>query len=313
MRSDIAKVVVERPRVGGGGAPGKHHTRAIDWKRTLEEGREEESFTRETIRRKWKEGYSGKTSSDFLSPIRGFLQKSIGRRWDDVYSEVSKFLKPTSVMQRHVLEHLRDYVRMDIVSDDNDWLIDTKGCYVRPLSSSIFPTFYVRPSDGTLQLANPDKEPPREIVVPRNSFHYLRRLPDLSVDNEIPDVQKKYHKRDGIWYRLEFSVAPVLKTKGGWIVCGRLVSYVDLCELRRQNNLLTFMACPGYATEPVFDVWEKRRTDSRTVAQDEYEKIEKGKIDRFSPYANHWLRGGLFYCSAKFQVGKKEKRREGLV
>lgn len=317
MRSDIAKVVVERPRTGGGGAPGKNHRRAGDWKRLKEECRTEESITRETIRGKWREGFSGKSLNDFLSPVRGFLRKSLGRRWDDVYSEISTFLKPTSVMQRHVLEHVRDYVRTDIVSDEHGHLVDSKGCHVRVSYYRQAPTFYVRPADGTLQLASHMTPDPAVMVVPRREIGWglarRRKAYDPFDRDEIPNIDKKYHKKDGIWYRLEFSIVPIEGPSSKWIVNGKLVSYEDLCQLRRQDNLQTFMACPGFATLPVYDVWEKRRTDSRVVAQDEYWKAKAGKLERFSTYGRHWRSGGLLYCSAKIQVGKREKKREGLV
>jgi len=49
--------------------------------------------------------------TDNLEPLVRFLQQNVGRRWDDVYAELSQQLDRSTVTGLHVFQHLEDFVR----------------------------------------------------------------------------------------------------------------------------------------------------------------------------------------------------------
>lgn len=98
MREDMAKVIVERPRVGGR-PPRKGRAVAL-----------EDLPQQEGMRRRHR-GFPGrKQLNETLNPLARYLDKQVGRPWDKVYAEICRRLKPTSTVQQHVRDHLADFV-----------------------------------------------------------------------------------------------------------------------------------------------------------------------------------------------------------
>jgi hypothetical protein len=105
MRSDISKVIVERPKYkpyGFGYDKGmKRRQQGVD---------PDDLPSRVSIREK---GRNQKFSTDYLTPIERFLGKNVGKPWDNVYSEIREQLNPTTTMQYHVLQHIPDFVELN--------------------------------------------------------------------------------------------------------------------------------------------------------------------------------------------------------
>src|SRR5713101_6420275 len=98
MREDMPKVIVERPRRGGGRA---RSGRA----RPFEDLPGKEGMGRRyVLSGDWKE------LNENLAPLRRFLERQVGRPWDKVYSEIAERLRVDSTVQQHVRDHLRDFV-----------------------------------------------------------------------------------------------------------------------------------------------------------------------------------------------------------
>src|SRR5207248_1341270 len=117
MRSDMKKVVTERPRSGGGVKTPKGEKRA--WQRHALD----ELPKREQIRAKWDRGPGGKVFTDVLGPLYRFLLKQVGRPWDAVYSEVAQHLPKTSLQNQHIYTHLWEFVEKNVI------LVDGVACY----------------------------------------------------------------------------------------------------------------------------------------------------------------------------------------
>jgi hypothetical protein len=139
MRADMFKVIVERPRWGAGHAPpvklkkDKDRHKQIGLKR---HAKEQAAYT--------------KSLNENLAPLVRFIQRRVGRRWDDVFSEICAGLDTGSTVKMHVREHLPDFVLRisygrygELLHEGREVLPDRRNRH--------WPEFYVDPDDGVLK------------------------------------------------------------------------------------------------------------------------------------------------------------------
>jgi hypothetical protein len=94
-----------------------------------------------------------KDFSDFLTPLRSFLQTNVGRQWDDVYSEISQGIPANSMQGRHIRQHVDSYVRKDVIMVDGvPHSFPEYGAGPRVLLGTPGQNFYVDPETGKLEL-----------------------------------------------------------------------------------------------------------------------------------------------------------------
>jgi len=185
MRSDMKKVVTERPRSGGGVKSPKGERR--QW-----QGYEQEDYPkREKIRAKW--GNDGKNFTDVLGPLYHYLLKQVGRKWDAVYSEICANLPKTSMQNRHVYTHIWQFVERHVK------IVDGVACYNhgRGLGQPIISwgrhaQLYIHPGNGLLCKAKKWKS--------YKDRHREKPAPLVPGIKVYPGVQ--YHKVGGIWYEV---------------------------------------------------------------------------------------------------------------
>jgi hypothetical protein len=169
----MAKLIVERPRRGGG--VGYPRGRMLDGSHVAID----ESRKREGIRRPW--------MSENLAPLRRYLQTNVGRPWDKVYSEVCERINRDSAVQLHVWQHLM----MDVCTDPHVvlGLVSNRYGFFR------FYRFYVDPKSGLL----------------RENRNWRYRRPETAAKNfdriKI-DESREYRLLDGLWYELELKPLP---------------------------------------------------------------------------------------------------------
>lgn len=102
-----------------------------------------------------------KEFAENLSVLKNFLVSASGRKWNDVYSEITQFCPKTSVIGAHIYQHLFQYVILEPVIDDTGAV-----CYPphertwyyganerRIFSRKTYKMFYVEPSTGILRVA----------------------------------------------------------------------------------------------------------------------------------------------------------------
>jgi hypothetical protein len=160
MRSDMAKVLVERPRVGSRnrGVAVKGYRKRL--RKLLDSG--DGPPAREGIERL----HGGtKFFNEHLGPLRRYVGSQIGRPWDKVYSEICERVDRGNVVQKHILTHLYDYVLTRVI------LIDGEPCYGgveyfrshlygRPLRElDLRQLCYVCPKSGILKRVPPRRRP----------------------------------------------------------------------------------------------------------------------------------------------------------
>ena len=120
VRADIAKVICERPRTGGDAYGSRHRAERLRSRQrsrqlrfvwsTDEHGEADELSLDELTPVKQSMSRHAKELSDFLSPLKGWLAKQVGRLWAEVHSELCAHLGGNGVMQQHVRGHADDYL-----------------------------------------------------------------------------------------------------------------------------------------------------------------------------------------------------------
>ena len=103
MRSDMAQVLVERPRLGARLKFGLR-MHAFDRKTRCRDGADAPAKTM-PMRFAPSRGLN-----ENLMPLYRFLMRRRGRLWNDVYSELRSRLAPRSAIDMHVMQHLWDFV-----------------------------------------------------------------------------------------------------------------------------------------------------------------------------------------------------------
>lgn len=142
MRKDMSKVVVERPRHGRSRPARAGRTRAL----LDDEGAPLRASMREPVKAPAKTKYF----SDHLGPLRRFLLKNVGRPWNKVYGEISAELKPTSVVQQHVRDHVHDFVAIHARTRAGVMHVVSRWGREQPLAEDYRP-LYVHPRTGLLR------------------------------------------------------------------------------------------------------------------------------------------------------------------
>ena len=147
MRSDMAKVLVERPRV-------RLKKRAGSW------------YPRGSLKSVWhpdhelaqkREGmghaYRDKWPNENLQPLVRFLRSRVGRPWNKVRAEIAERVRPTSAVQKHVLDHLADFVEEHAELEGRAVMRRRWGRWEPLLSRGMQLRFWVCPRSGLLRLA----------------------------------------------------------------------------------------------------------------------------------------------------------------
>jgi hypothetical protein len=179
MREDMFEVIIERPR--GGNWPRKPGRPP----RELDDAPRFESTSRRRGGTKW--------LNENLAPLIRFLQRRVGRPWNEVHKEMSARLSLRSAVQKHVLDHVRQMVERDVV------IINGRPYHARGWGGRRAAiadrgwraSFYVCPLTGRLLAAPP----------------YVNQLPEPARERLRLDDEHEAWRLDGIWYRVRF--APV--------------------------------------------------------------------------------------------------------
>jgi hypothetical protein len=131
VREDMAKVIVERPRVKAFKTR-KGRCRDLD-----------DMPAREGMRRGHALRGDRKQLNENLAPLRRYLASQVGRPWSKVYSEISAHLRVDNAVQQHVRDHLTDFVAITPRRNIRGWRssFDSGLWYQR---------FYVDPGTGLL-------------------------------------------------------------------------------------------------------------------------------------------------------------------
>ncbi len=191
MRSDMFEVIIERPRHGSRWA-------------YAQKGRRREKTTGPEMslkREPMSLGRGVKSLNENLAPLRRFLQSRVSRPWNEVRAEICEHLSMNSAVQKHVLDHLNDYVEEHPVFIEGvPCMPDGRGArrdeYFRIGEYRRWVGFYVCPRTGLLK---------RAPSAPK------RRRPRQDPSIKRIDDQREARRIDGIWYMVTLAPVPADK------------------------------------------------------------------------------------------------------
>ena len=188
MRSDMKKVVVERPRWGSRQSNRKFSARLkyIPGHDYEEQPKKAYGFESHVVDRGRK--YFEKEFTDVLGPLRRFLRKNVGRPWNGVYSELCRGLDRRKVTGLHIFQHVEDFV------ETNCRLVDRQPYSLRYFGGYPVRWFYVHPQTGLL------------CEVSRGGGARKRKRA-AALAEEVTFLhlgdEEGYRKHQGIWYRVK--------------------------------------------------------------------------------------------------------------
>ncbi|MDI1447512.1 hypothetical protein [Polyangium sp. 6x1] len=148
MRKDMFELIIERPRLGRSMPAGKgryaSRMKADPEAAPLKEGMKYRGRSREL--------------NENLAPLRRFLARRVGRPWDAVWSEIRASLSPNSAVQKHVFDHVLQFVERNPILING---VPHAPSGYGPQRDKFFPlrshglwvTFYVCPRTGLLRSA----------------------------------------------------------------------------------------------------------------------------------------------------------------
>lgn len=114
MRPDMAKIVIDADRHGGyNDIKLKSKKRRPKHKNHLDEMPTKMSMSRNR--------YGSKHPGDNLAPLYRWLAKQVGRRWDDVYSEINETIQGGFTSIDHVKQHLFERVKLEGIKMIDGW------------------------------------------------------------------------------------------------------------------------------------------------------------------------------------------------
>lgn len=192
MRNDMYKVIVERPRRGGGPKserPGPHD---------LDDSPTQEGLKRRHRYRKW--------LNENLRPLERFLASQVGRPWDKVYSEICAGIDRRNTVQQHIHQHLADFVAIRTIPVDGVIHAQQGWRGLQPIAAQWGPKYYVDPVSGLLRV-NEARIALRRAASATHRQAVRDRRDGTREDRRILDAKTQLHRIAGVWYRV--TLAPI--------------------------------------------------------------------------------------------------------
>jgi hypothetical protein len=179
MRNDMAKVIVERPRI-----------RPFSSRKGRHRDPDDLPF-REGFRRAAAMRGDRKQLNENLKPLRRYLERQVGRPWNKIYSEIAAHLRVDSAVQQHVRDHLRDFVAVKPRRVRAGWCC--RDLWYHP--------FYVDPSTGLLRRTD-------QLPEEKRRRRTARRPPPVPVERVALSGDRELRRLHGIWYEIQLAPLP---------------------------------------------------------------------------------------------------------
>lgn len=244
------KVIVERPRRGGG------------WTKPGREPRDpDEQPAREGMRERL--GRNRKSLNENLRPLERWLDRQAGRPWDAVYSELCRHVDRRNTVQQHIHQHLNDLVEIQAYQDQ-DGVYVVRSWRGRVALAESRCDLYVDPRNGCLMRNEAAfahrvrKRDEHRLAVHAHNAGWREGVRTVDCDLQL-------HRLDGIWYRIKLAPVPPprrSKRNPGVVLPGRAtdaVFHAPVVECRNKRRTL-------YGRSGVYAVSKRQLSQSELVA-----------------------------------------------
>ena len=180
MRKDMARVIVERPRIKPFNC---RKGRYRDW---------EDMPSHEGMRRAHALRGDRKELNENLAPLRRYLERQVGRPWSKVYSQIAQNLRVDSTVQQHVRDHLHDFVAVKPRRVASGW---------RPGRAIWWQPLYVDPVTGLLCRTDrlPEEKARRRAA---------RNRPAAPIERIALGEDAELRLISGLWYHVQLARLP---------------------------------------------------------------------------------------------------------
>ena len=186
MRSDMFKVIVERPRHWKSGSD-----RAARLREDLDG----------PVHLGMRAGYGGRFLNENLAPLRRYLRAQVGRPWNKVFSEISAGIDRRNTVQQHIHQHIDDFIAIRVgVGDDR--LIDL-GRYSSYRPGELRQELYVDPRTGLIRVNKEYRAWHRERVERRE-----QEQAQLIARRRILNDRTVLLRIDDLWFEITLAELP---------------------------------------------------------------------------------------------------------
>jgi hypothetical protein len=178
----MARIIVERPRLGGHGYKEKK----------IHKSDFEDLPCHESMSKHY--GWASKELNENLAPLKRYLHSQIGRPWDKVHSEISKHIKLNSAVQRHILQHLEQMIETKTFLG-NDGKVYARGMFGDSLIDEKYSSWcdlYVHPKTRLVRK-----------IAPKKHIKEIKETRRVDVGRF-----EQYHKINGVWYSVSLKEIP---------------------------------------------------------------------------------------------------------
>jgi len=184
MRTDMYKVIVERPRSWKSKDKDAHRLRR-DFDGPSQLG--------------MRAGYGRPHLNENLNPLQRYLRAQVGRPWDKVYSEIAQTIDRRNTVQQHVYQHLDGFVAVKVAWQD-ERLVDLDAWSgVGEVSQEL----YVDPRTGLLR-----RNKSYRTWTQRSRERARKHEAEIHARRRIVDDATQLHRIDGEWYEIRLAPLP---------------------------------------------------------------------------------------------------------
>lgn len=252
MRSDMYKVIVERPRKGKGNYTAARRRRDdLDGPRQL------------GIRA----GYNHVRLNENLRPLERFLRGQVGRPWTKVYGEISAGIDRRNTVQQHIFAHLDDLIATQVEWRDGRWvdLKHPRHCFLH--LRGLRQPLYLDPRTGLI-CANKEY---RSWSAARRAVEALEAA-QIAARRRVVDDTRLLLLIDDVWYEVGLAPLPVC-SEPVFDAILRCMVQRDSAEHSERQRHFYGASWPGQLARNVYAV-SKRQLSRREI--DAHGLIRKG-------------------------------------
>ena len=181
MRSDMDKVIVERPRINS-----RAKSRKKGYRKYIASTPIDELPLREPMLGRW--CGREKWLNEHLGPMRKFLRSNVGRPWNKIHQELCEHISFDNAVQSHVLDHVFDFVN-DQVNVINATLVYGKWRWSGGQRVLRVGEMYICPRSRILKVVKPPKSKPE--------VRYFEKSDSI-----------RYLKKNGLWWEVRLCPIP---------------------------------------------------------------------------------------------------------